>query len=538
MPSAPEPGVSRSQARSMTICREGIVATSQTLASQAGAQALARGGSAMDAAIVANIVLAVVEPMSCGIGGDLFAIYRENANGRLSGINASGWSPRDLTIECTGGQLDGIHSVTVPGCVDGWARLHRRFGRLPWPELFAPAIHYATEGFPVTEIIAEHWEKLTPKLKANTNADRTYLMSGRAPRTGEMFRSGAMARALQLIADNGPDAFYRGPIGKALLATCRDLGGVMCQEDLAGYESEWVEPVSTSYRGWEIYELPPNGQGFAALEMLNICEQFPLHQYGPNSADTLHLKIEAQKLAYQDLQAYLADPRTSEVPLANLISKPYARERAEFIDCRRARGDHGPGQPMPRGDTVYLCAVDREGNIASLIQSIYQGFGSGIVVPEYGVALHNRGALFSLDPAHPNALAGRKRPFHTIIPALMQKDRLNIGFGIMGGYNQAQAHAQFVSNVADHGMNLQAALEAPRFTKLTFGGCDLAMESRFPAETLEQLRSMGHEITLAGEFAGQMGGGQAVMHDAAARVNYGASSPRKDGAAIPEPWGG
>ncbi len=270
----------------------------------------------------------------------------------------------------------------------------------------------------------------------------------------------------------------------------------------------------------------------------NILEEFPLQQYGARSADTLHLKIEAQKLAYQDLKAYLADPRTSSVPTSSLISKEYARGRAGQIDLRRARGDHGPGQPMPDGDTVYLCAVDREGNIASLIQSIYQGFGSGIVVPEYGVALHNRGALFSLDAAHPNALAGRKRPFHTIIPGLMQKGAQSIAFGIMGGYNQAQAHAQFVSNVVDHGMNLQAALEAPRFTRLTFDGGDVLMESRVPAETVEQLRTMGHEITLAGDFASQMGGGQAVMHDEDSGVNYGASSPRKDGAAIPEPWVG
>jgi gamma-glutamyltranspeptidase/glutathione hydrolase len=490
----------------------------------------------MDAAITANIVLAVVEPMSCGIGGDLFAIYRESSNGHLSGINASGWSPRDLTIDACAGCLDGIHSVTVPGCVEGWAKLHRRFGRLPWPDLFTPAIHYATEGFPVTEIIAEHWDKLTPKLKATPDAARTYLIDNRAPHVGEIFRSPAMAKSLRLIAANGADAFYRGPIAAALLGTCRDLGGAMCPADLAEFESEWVEPICTTYRGWEVYELPPNGQGFAALEMLNILEQFPLHRYGAHSADTQHLKIEAQKLAYQDLQAYLADPRTAQIPLAGLISKPYAVERAALIHPRHARADHGPGQPMPPGDTVYLCAVDREGNIASLIQSIYQGFGSGIVVPEYGVALHNRGALFSLDPAHPNALAGRKRPFHTIIPALMQKGGQHIGFGIMGGYNQAQAHAQFVSNIVDHGMNLQASLEAPRFTKSTFGGCDVAMESRFPAETLEQLRSMGHEITLAGDFASVMGGGQAVMHDDATRVNSAASSPRKDGAAIPEPF--
>jgi gamma-glutamyltranspeptidase/glutathione hydrolase len=520
----------------MTICREGIVATSQTLASQAGAQALARGGTAMDAAIVANIVLAVVEPMSCGVGGDLFAIYRENGDGRLTGINASGWSPRELTIERACGQLDGIHSVTVPGCVDGWAKLHRRFGRLPWHQLFSTAIHYAEEGFPVTEIIAGHWHNLTSKLMANRDARQAYLAGGCAPQTGQIFRNPPMANAFRILAANGPDAFYRGPISQALLKTCRDHGSVMCQEDLAEYESEWVAPISTTYRGWEVYELPPNGQGFAALEMLNILEQFPLHQYGAGSADTLHLKIEAQKLAYQDLKAHLADPRLSRVPLPGLISKEYARERAALIDLRRARGDHGPGTPAPPGDTVYLCAVDREGNIASLIQSIYQGFGSGIVVPEYGFALHNRGALFSLDPAHPNALAGRKRPFHTIIPGFMQKGTQHVGFGIMGGFNQAQAHAQFVSSVVDHGLNLQAALEAPRFTKLTFGGCDLLMESRFAAETLEQLRTLGHEIATVGEYSSHMGGGQAVMHETSSQVNYGASSPRKDGAAIPEPW--
>jgi gamma-glutamyltranspeptidase/glutathione hydrolase len=521
----------RSQARSMTISRQGIVATSQTLASQAGAQALARGGSAMDAALVANVVLAVVEPMSCGIGGDLFALYREEASGRLSGLNASGWSARDQRMEHG---VEGIHSVTVPGCVDGWAKLHRRFGRLPWPELFAVAIHYAESGFPVTELIAEQWDELVPKLRDSG----AFLIDGRAPRTGEIFRSPAMAKALRLIADNGADAFYRGPIGKAVLETSSGLGGMLCAADLAEFESEWVDPVSTPYRGWDVYELPPNGQGFAALEMLNILEQYPLHQYGAGSADTWHLKIEAQKLAYQDLQAYLCDPRVSQVPVAQLISKDYARERAALIDVRRARGDYGPGQPMPAGDTVYLCAVDREGNIASLIQSIYQGFGSGIIVPQYGVALHNRGALFSLDPAHPNALAGRKRPFHTIIPALMQKDSQHIGFGIMGGYNQAQAHAQFVSNVVDHGMNLQAALEAPRFTKLTFGGCDVAVESRVSAEAVEQLRALGHDITLAGDFSGIMGGGQAVLHDASTGVNYGGSSPRKDGSAVPEPWTG
>ena len=519
----------------MTICREGIVASSQTLASQAGAMALSRGGSAMDAAIVANLVLSVVEPMSCGIGGDLFAIYRESGTGRISGINASGWSGRDVTLDRIAGRLEGVHTITVPGCVDGWAGLHRRFGRLPWRDLFAAAIHYASEGFPVTELIAAQWETLEPKLRGNRAAARTWLVDGLAPRTGALWRNPALAAALRLLADNGPDSFYRGPIGKDVLATCGELGGALRQEDFAEFESEWVDTISSTYRGWTIHELPPNGQGFAALEMLNLMEQFPLHQYGAASADTLHLKIEAQKLAYQDLQAYLADPRVADIPLDGLISKSYARARSAAIDTRKAQGGHGPGQPLPEGDTVYLCAVDRQGNIASLIQSIYQGFGSGIVTENYGIPLHNRGALFSLDPKHPNVLAPRKRPFHTIIPALMEREHQHIGFGVMGGYNQAQAHAQFVSNIVDHGMNLQAALEAPRFTKLSFGGCDLLMESRFRPETIDLLRRMGHEIALVGDFASQMGGGQAVLHDHSAQVNYGASSPRKDGSAIPEP---
>jgi gamma-glutamyltranspeptidase/glutathione hydrolase len=532
----------RSQARSMVISRQGIVATSQTLASEAGAQVLARGGSAMDAAIAANAVMGVVEPMSNGIGGDLFAIYWDARTGQLTGINASGWAPKGLTIEHLKEKGFekmpelGIDSVTVPGVVDGWAKLHQRFGRLPWAELFRPAIYFASNGFPVTEWIHEYWRLGVKKLEADENARQVYLVKGDAPAVGEVFRNPQLAGALELIAKEGEDAFYRGAIAQAILATSRKAGGTMTAEDLADFSAEWVTPISTGYRGWRVYELPPNGQGIAALEMLNMMERFPLAQFGPQSPRALHVEIEAQKLAYQDLARYVGDPRFSKIPVAGLVSKDYARERAALIDMAKAHCEVAPGNPPPAtGDTIYLTVVDKDGNIASLIQSLYNGFGSGVFVGGMGFHLQNRGALFVLDPAHPNALEPHKRPFHTIIPGFMEKGSLHIGFGIMGGLNQAQAHAQFVSNVVDHGMNLQAALEAPRFTKMTFGGCDVMMENRIPAPARRALRRKGHQIELLGPYSLEVGGGQAVMHDAAAGVNYGASSPRKDGAAVPEP---
>ncbi len=524
----------------MVITRQGIVATSQTLASQAGAQVLARGGSAVDAAIAANAVLAVVEPMSCGLGGDLFAIYWDAKTERLSGLNASGWAPQALTIELLKQRgyaampQQGILSVSVPGAVEGWAQLHRRFGRLPWAELFQPAIYYARNGFPVTEIIAGDWKAAAAKLDADPEARRVFLPGGAPPRTGDIFRNPDLARAFELLARAGPEAFYRGAIADAILKTSRRLGGVLSPEDLREFQAEWVAPISTTYRGWTVYELPPNSQGIAALEMLNIMERFPLPDHAADSVQALHWKIEAQKLAYEDLRRYVADPRFARVPLAGLLSKKYAAERAALIHAERARCHPAAGNPPP-GDTVYLAAVDRDGNIASLIQSIYLHFGSGVVVEGMGFHLHNRAALFELDPAHPNALAPRKRPFHTIIPGFIHKGSVRIGFGIMGGYNQAQAHAQFVSNLVDHGMNLQAALEAPRFTKLTFGGCDVMMESRVRGEVREALARRGHELKLLGDYSGAVGGGQAVMHDAATGVKYAASSPRKDGAAVPEP---
>jgi len=527
----------------MVISDRGIVATSQTLASQAGAQVLARGGTAMDAAIAANAVLGVVEPESCGIGGDLFGLYWDAKTGQLTGINSGGWAPKNLTIAFLHGKgfenmpQAGIQSVTVPGCVEGWSKLHKRFGKLPWSELFQPAIYYAEHGFPVTEVIQDAWRLTTKKLQDDENAKRIYLPNGRAPQIGEVFRDPQLGAALKLIAANGPPAFYNGPIGRAIVKTSERLEGTMTLADLTEFQAEWVQPISTEYRGWRVYELPPNTQGIAALEMLNIFSQFPLPDMEPRGAEELHLQIEAQKLAYADMHRYVADPKFGKVPVDGLLSLSYARERAQKIDSAKANCEVPPGNPLQiGGDTIYLSVVDREGNIVSLIQSIYSSFGSGVVVDDYGFALHNRGGLFTLDAEHPNALAPRKRPFHTIIPAFMQKGDLHIGFGIMGGLNQAQAHAQFVSNVVDHDMNVQLALEAPRFSKLTFGGCDVGIEARVPADVRDQLTKRGHDLKVQGDFSWDyMGGGQAVVHDSTTKINYGASDPRKDGAAVPEP---
>src|SRR5450756_2151875 len=532
----------RSQARSMVLSDRGIVATSQTLASQAGAQVLARGGSAIDAAIAANATLGVVEPERGGIGGDLFVIHYEARTGKLTGINASGWAPQGLTIELLKSMgnatmpLLGIQTVTVPGCVDGWAKLHQKFGKLPWKDVFAPAIYYAKNGYPVTEIIHETWHEEAAKLAKDPNGRRVYLKNGESPKLGEIFRNPELGAAMELIANQGPAAFYKGAIAQAILKTSQRLGGKMSAADLSEFASEWVAPISTEYRGWKVYELPPNGQGVGPLEMLNILAQFPLGSYAQRGVEELHAQIEAQKLTFADLHRYLADPRMSNVPIEGLISPAYARERAKLIDANRARCEESPGTPETMaGNTLYLSVVDREGNIASLIQSVYQHFGSGVVVDDYGFALQNRGAMFELDAAHPNALAPRKRPYHTIIPAFMEKGDVHIGFGIMGGLNQTPAHAQFVSNVVDHGMNIQMALEAPRFTKLKFGGCDVLMENRVPKQVRDALSAKGHEVKVTGDFSNQMGGGQAVVYNSATGVKYGASDPRKDGAAVPEP---
>ena len=538
----PRVEIDRSQARSMVISSLGIVATEHPLASQAGAVILARGGHASDAAIAANAVMGVVAPMMNGVGGDLFAIVYDATTGQPHGVNASGWAPAGLTRELlrarglTSMPQSGIHSVIVPGAVAGWALLRDRFGRKPFSEILAPAIRLADEGFPVSEITAAEWAGSETLLRTEASAATTYLPGGRAPRVGELFRNQDLARTYAQIGAQGRDDFYSGEIARRLVACSERQGGTMTAADLAEFSAEWVAPISTTYRGWQIYELPPNGQGVAALMMLNILENFPLTEHGHHSVEALHVMIEAKKLAYADLVRDVADPRFGTVPIAAMLSKAYARDRARLIDAAQANSDVPAGVlPSNGGDTTYLSVVDRDGNIVSLIQSNFGNFGSGLVPDGTGFALQSRGGLFTLDPAHPNALAPRKRPLHTIIPGFMSRGDVRIAFGIMGGWNQPQAHVQFVANVVDHGMNIQAALEAARFTKLTFGGCDVVMEARIPESVRAGLVRKGHQIQVQGDFSSMVGGGQSVMRDLTAGVNYGASDPRKDGAAIPEP---
>ena len=530
----------RSHARSMTISRYGIVATSHVQASVAGAQILARGGSAIDAAIAANAVLGVTEPMMNGVGGDLFAIYWEAKTGKLYGLNSSGWAPRGLTLEHLKSKgdvsmpLSGIDTVTVPGAVAGWGALHQRFGRLPWKDLFQPAILYAEHGYPVPEVIQAYWQTSADWISADAESRRVFLPNGKPPAVGEIFRNPDLAKALSLIAQNGPSAFYKDEIAHAILSTSQALAGTMAADDLAEFSPEWVNPISITYRDWTVYELPPNGQGMAALEMLNIMETSPASPDGPLSVAELHKKIEAMKLAYADLHRYNADPRFAKAPVEGLLAKTYARERAGSINPSRANCNVQAGSP-PASDTTYLSVVDREGDIVSLIQSNYDAFGSGITVRGMGFVLQSRGALFSLDPASRNVLAPRKRPFHTIIPAFMEHGDQHIGFGIMGGANQPVAHAQFVSNVVDYGMNIQAALDNARFTVSPKQGCNVVIESRVKTEVLQKLSAMGHELQIQGEYSTHMGRGQAVIHDSKTNINYGASDPRADGSAEPEP---
>jgi gamma-glutamyltranspeptidase/glutathione hydrolase len=516
------------------------VAATHPLAARAGVEMLERGGNAVDAAIAANAAIGLMEPAMNGIGGDLFVLYQEPKSGTIHGLNASGWSPAALTAKyllSRGQGLSGIHTVTVPGAVAGWDALRSRFGTKPFSEILAPAIFYAEQGFPLTEVIADGWlpDGVYPSFPG---LQKTYLINNRAPRAGETFRNPDLAKSLRLIAEKGRDGFYKGPVAQAILDISKDLGGTMTAADLEEYRPEWVKPISSTYRGWTVTEMPPNSTGIAALMMLNIMEQYPLKDWGFHNPKALHVMIEAKKLAYADLIRYIGDPAFSKLPVETLLSKTHAAERAQAINMNQAaclvEPSRIPGYTNSTGnDTIYLAAVDKDGGIVSLIQSNYSDFGSGIVPPGTGFALHNRGSLFTLEENHPNTLAGRKRPLHTIIPALMEKDGTRIGFGIMGGFNQPQAHAQFVANIADFGLNIQEALEAGRFTKGTFDGCDVRVESHIPESARDALTRLGHELEVVPPRTGAFGWGQAVMSDPAG-VHHGASEPRSDGAAIPE----
>lgn len=533
--------------RSLVATRQGIVAASQPLAARAGVEILERGGNAIDAAIAANAVMGLTEPTSNGIGGDLFIIYYDAKTGQTHGLNASGWAPTGLTPELLASKGHkkmperGIYTVTVPGVVAGWHAMREKFGKLELSQSLAPAIYYAEEGFPLSEVTAGHWGGNVKLLNSwHPNAAKTFLLDNgaRAPRAGEVWKNPDLGRSLRLIAEKGRDGFYTGPTADAILAISKEMGGTMTAADLTEFQPEWVTPITTTYRGWTVSEIPPNGQGIAALMMLNLMEQYPLAEYGFHSPKALHVMIEAKKLAYADLLKYVGDQRFAKVPAPEMLDKTHAAARAKLIDPAKASCATTPSNfstiTSAKGkDTIYLSVIDKDGSIVSLIQSNYLGFGSGLVPKDTGFMLHNRGGLFTTEPNAPNTIAPRKRPLHTIIPGFMEKDGVRIGFGIMGGWNQAQAHAQFVANIADYGMTIQQALEAGRFTKATFDGCDVEVEELIPAATRTALTALGHKIDLVKPRSSTFGYGQAVMSDKHG-VHFGASEPRHDGAAIPE----
>lgn len=530
--------------RSIVTTTLGIVAASQPLAAKAGAEMLDRGGNAIDAAIAANAVLGLVEPHMNGVGGDLFAIIYEAKTGKLHGLNASGWAPTGLTPALLAERglarmpNNGIFSVTVPGAVAGWDALRSRFGTKAFSELLGPAIWYAEHGFPVSEVIAGEWGEQVRKLSATPEAKATYFLGDSPPKFGEVFRNPNLAATLTRIAEHGRDGFYHGATAEAILSLSKSAGGTMTAADLAEFEVEWQEPIRTTYRGWTVYEMPPQGQGIAALMMLNIMERYPLGEWGFHDPRSLHVMIEAKKLAYADMLKYVGDPKVSTVPVSQMLSREHAAARASLLSLSKASCDVMPAEiagleGAHGGDTIYLTVIDAEGNIVSLIQSIYSAFGSGLVPPKAGFALHNRGALFTIEPGQPNTLAPRKRPLHTIIPAFMEKDGTRIGFGIMGGWTQSQAHAQFVSNIADHGMTIQQALEAGRFVKNSFRGCDVQVEALVPALSIEGLKALGHDVRLVPPRTDTFGRGQVVMSNPSG-VHFGASEPRHDGGAIPQ----
>jgi gamma-glutamyltranspeptidase/glutathione hydrolase len=531
--------------RSVVSTTFGIVAASQPLAARAGVQILERGGNAIDAAIAANATIGLMEPTGNGLGGDLFIIYYEAKSGTVYGLNSSGWAPTGLNVDFLASKgikempQRGIYSVTVPGVAAGWDAMRSRFGTKPFSELLAPAIWYAENGFPVSERIAAGWAGSVKMHSAHPNSRKTYLIDGeRAPKAGEIFRNPDLAGSLRLIAEKGRDGYYKGKTAEAILAISREQGGTFTAADLGEFQPEWVTPIKTSYRGWNVYEIGPQTQGISALMMLNLMEPYPMADYGFHSTNALHVMIEAKKLAYADMLRYIGDPRFSRNPVDALLSKPRAFDRAKLIDQAKAACQVEPaklpGITDAQGhDTIYMSAIDKDGNIVSLIQSNYSGFGSGLVPPGTGFMLQNRGGLFSLEKDRPNTIAPHKRPLHTIIPAFMEKGDQRIGFGIMGGWNQGQAHAQFVANIADYGMTIQEALEAGRFTKGSFEGCDVQIESLVPEQTRAELKARGHELRVVQPRSGTFGYGQAVMSGPGG-VHFGASEPRHDGAAIPQ----
>jgi len=531
--------------RSEIIAPHAMAATSQPLVTQAALDIMKKGGSAVDAAIAADAMLGLMEPTGSGIGGDLYAIVWDAKTKKLYGLNGSGRSPKSLTLDhfkklgLTHIPPYGPLPVTVPGAVDAWYELHGRFGRLPMKDLLAPTITYARDGFPVSELIAYYWQKGAGNLQKWPGFADTYMPGGRAPRKGEMFRNPNLAGTLEKIAAGGRDVFYKGELARAMDAYMKANGGFLSYEDLAAHTSDWVEPVSTNYRGYDVWELPPNGQGAVALQMLNTLEAYDLKSMGFGSPEYVHLFVEAKKLAFEDRAKWYADPAFNKIPLKGLISKEYAAERRKLIDLHRAAKSYEAGNPaLQDGDTVYLTTADAEGNMVSLIQSNYRGMGSGMAPTGLGFDFQDRGELFDLEEDCFNTYAPGKRPFHTIIPAFVTKDgQPFLSFGVMGGATQPQGHVQILVNLIDFGMNLQEAGDAPRILhegsseptgeKMTDGGRVL-VESGIPYETVRALMDMGHAV---GFTLGDYGGYQAIRWDPVQKVYYGASESRKDGQA-------
>jgi gamma-glutamyltranspeptidase/glutathione hydrolase len=532
--------------RSVVMAPQGMVATSQPLAVQVGLSVLQNGGNAVDAAIATNAALGLMEPMSCGIGGDLYALVWDAKTQKLYGLNASGRSPYQATREFFASRgLDEIPtrgplSWSIPGCVDGWEELRQRFGTRPLAQLLEPSIRYAEEGFPVSPVIAGYWRGATAVLRQHPDAARTYLLDGQPPRAGDVFKNPALARSYRALAAKGRDAFYKGELAQEMVAFSQKNGGLFSLKDFADHTSTWVDPVHTTYRGHEVWEIPPPGQGIAVLQMLNILEGYDLKKMGPDSADYWHLFLEAKKLVYADRARYYADPDFARVPVTELISKPYATQRRQLIDPHKAQTRVPAGDPkLGQGDTVYLCVVDKDRNCVSLIQSNYMGFGSGLVPGELGFALQNRGTLFALAAEHLNRLEPHKRPFHTIIPALVTRGgKPWFVFGVMGGDMQPQGQVEVLVNLIDFGMNVQEAGEAPRLEHVgsptptgspgSRTGGTVQAEHGIPQAVIDELTRHGHRVG----FVKTNGGGyQGILIDPKSNVLQGASEARKDGCA-------
>ena len=519
----------------MVIARRGLVATSQPLAAQAGLSVLKAGGNAVDAAIATVACLCVVEPCSTGIGGDAFALIWSAKDGKLYGLNASGPAPSELSAEMLRSRgyesfpTYGGLSVTVPGTLRGWQLALDRFGSRGLDSILGQAIDYATNGYPVSPRIALSWESSTGLLSRQSDSRRCWLPNGRAPRVGEMFRNPEQAETLRRIANNGYDEFYGGDIAEQVANAVRSDGGVLSEGDLAGYRAEWVEPIQIDYRdGFVFHEIPPNGQGLAALLALNLAKEFDLRSLVYGSADYYHVLIECMKLGFVDAQTYIGDPRQATVPVEGLLSQRYTRERRKLVSRASALWPE-PGDPQDIGDTVYLTVADEDGNLVSWIQSLYMGFGSGITAGHTGVQLQNRGANFSLVAGHPNEVAPGKRPYHTIIPGFITHDgKAWASFGVMGGFMQPQGHLQVGANLVEFGMEPQAALDAPRFNWLR--GREVAIETSVAADVRDELLRRGHAVQLRDQ-PGSFGGGQVIIRDPDTGVLFGGSEPRKDGAA-------